>query len=79
MTFSALAGITAKACSSLTNIRNLWRGHDHPYHFDGLHTHEPEELPPIGTMHTHMHHHWLDHSHEHPHYHEQPHSPEMLS
>ena len=50
--------------------QNLWRGHDHPYHVEGTHTHRPEELPPPGTMHTHMHHHWPDHSHEHPHYHE---------
>ncbi len=48
---------------------NLWRGHDHPYHVDGTHTHLPEELPPAGVMHTHMHRHWPDHSHEHPHYH----------
>jgi cysteinyl-tRNA synthetase len=49
---------------------NLWRGHDHPYHVDGTHTHAPDELPPAGTMHTHMHRHWPDHSHEHPHYHD---------
>jgi len=48
---------------------NLWRGHDHPYHVDGTHTHLPEELPPAGIMHTHMHRHWPDHSHEHPHSH----------
>lgn len=50
--------------------QNLWRGHDHPRHVEGTHTHRPEELPPTGTMHTHMHQHWPDHSHEHPHYHE---------
>jgi cysteinyl-tRNA synthetase len=49
---------------------NLWRGHDHPHHLDGTRTHLPEELPPAGVMHTHMHRHWPDHSHEHPHYHE---------
>ena len=49
---------------------NLWRGHDHPYHVDGTHTHLPGELPPAGVMHTHTHRHWPDHSHEHPHYHE---------
>jgi GT2 family glycosyltransferase len=49
---------------------HLWRGHDHPYHVDGTHTHRPEELPPPGVMHTHTHRHWPDHSHEHPHYHE---------
>src|SRR5229473_1076581 len=48
---------------------NLWRGHDHPYHLEGSHTHSSEELPPAGTMHTHIHQHWPDHSHEHPHYH----------
>ena len=50
--------------------QNLWRGHDHPHHLEGTHTHRPEALPPAGTMHTHMHQHWPDHSHEHPHYHE---------
>jgi cysteinyl-tRNA synthetase len=49
---------------------NLWRGHDHPYHLEGTHTHAPDELPPAGTTHTHNHQHWPDHSHEHPHYHE---------
>ncbi len=48
---------------------NLWYGHDHPQHVEGTHTHTPQELPPAGTPHVHMHHHWLDHSHEHPHYH----------
>ncbi|HZR39933.1 MAG TPA: cysteine--tRNA ligase [Ktedonobacteraceae bacterium] len=50
--------------------QNLWRGHDHPYHLEGTHTHEPDELPLPGTMHTHTHQHWPDHSHEHPHYHD---------
>lgn len=49
---------------------NLWRGHDHPYHLEGTHTHTPDELPLAGTMHTHNHQHWPDHSHEHPHFHE---------
>lgn len=49
---------------------NLWFGHDHPQHVEGTHTHTPQELPPVGTPHVHMHHHWSDHSHEHPHYHE---------
>jgi cysteinyl-tRNA synthetase len=49
---------------------NLWRGHDHPYHVDGTHTHATDELPPAGTVHTHMHRHWPDHSHEHPHNHD---------
>ena len=49
---------------------HLWRGHDHPYHLDGTHTHSADELPPAGTMHTHVHQHWPDHSHEHAHYHE---------
>ncbi|HLX58690.1 MAG TPA: cysteine--tRNA ligase [Ktedonobacteraceae bacterium] len=49
---------------------NLWRGHDHPYHLDGSHTHTEEDLPPAGVRHTHNHQHWPDHSHEHPHYHE---------
>ena len=51
------------------NPNNLWRGHDHPYHLEGTHTHRPEELPPPGEKHSHMHQHWPDHSHEHPHYH----------
>ncbi len=50
--------------------QNLWRGHDHPHHLEGTHTHAPGELPLPGTMHTHTHQHWPDHSHEHPHYHE---------
>ncbi len=56
----------------VTNYRseNLWRGHDHPYHLAGTHTHAPGELPPAGTTHSHNHQHWPDHSHEHPHYHE---------
>ncbi len=49
---------------------NMWRGHDHPHHLEGTHTHAPDELPPAGAMHTHIHQHWPDHSHEHPHYHE---------
>ena len=48
----------------------MWRGHDHPCHLEGLHPHPANELPPPGTMHTHLHQHWPDHSHEHPHYHE---------
>jgi cysteinyl-tRNA synthetase len=48
---------------------NLWRGHDHPQHVEGDHTHRPEELPAAGEMHSHNHHHWQDHSHTHPHYH----------
>ena len=50
--------------------QNLWRGHDHPYHLEGTHTHAPDELPPEGAMHTHIHQHWPDHSHEHAHYHQ---------
>ncbi|GAC1350276.1 MAG: hypothetical protein NVSMB27_31240 [Ktedonobacteraceae bacterium] len=50
--------------------KNLWRGHDHPYHVEGTHTHPAKAFPPAGTMHTHDHRHWPDHSHEHPHYHE---------
>ena len=49
---------------------HLWRGHDHPYHLEGTHTHAPDELLPAGTMHSHNHQHWPDHSHEHPHYHD---------
>jgi cysteinyl-tRNA synthetase len=49
---------------------NLWRGHDHPHHVEGIRSHTPDELPPVGAMHTHMHRHWPDHSHEHVHYHE---------
>jgi cysteinyl-tRNA synthetase len=51
------------------NPHNLWRGHDHPHHLEGTHTHAPEEFPAPGTMHSHTHQHWPDHSHEHPHYH----------
>jgi cysteinyl-tRNA synthetase len=49
---------------------NLWRGHDHPYHLSGTHTHVPDELPPAGVMHIHVHQHWPDHSHEHAHFHQ---------
>jgi len=52
------------------NPEYVWRGHDHPQHVEGTHTHSAQELPPAGTPHVHMHHHWLDHSHEHAHYHE---------
>ena len=52
------------------NPQNLLRGHDHAQHLEGNHTHSADELPPVGTMHTHMHYHWPDHSHEHPHYHQ---------
>jgi cysteinyl-tRNA synthetase len=52
------------------NPQHLWRGHDHHHHLGGTHTHKPGELPPVGTMHSHIHQHWPDHSHEHPHYHE---------
>jgi cysteinyl-tRNA synthetase len=52
------------------NPQHLWRGHDHPHHLEGTHTHSAEGLPPPGTMHTHTHQHWPDHSHEHPHYHQ---------
>ncbi len=52
------------------NPQQLWRGHDHPYHLEGTHAHLEDELPPSGTMHTHVHQHWPDHSHEHPHYHD---------
>jgi glycosyltransferase involved in cell wall biosynthesis len=52
------------------NPQHLWRGHDHHHHLGGTHTHKPGELPPVGTMHSHMHQHWPDHSHEHAHYHE---------
>jgi cysteinyl-tRNA synthetase len=51
-------------------LENLWRGHDHPFHLDGTHTHSTEELPPAETMHTHVHQHWPDHSHEHAHSHQ---------
>lgn len=51
------------------NAENIWRGHDHPYHLEGTHTHTADELPLAGTMHSHTHRHWSDHSHEHPHYH----------
>ena len=53
------------------NPQHLWRGHDHEQHLEGTHTHSPDELPSVGTMHSHLHQHWPDHSHEHPHYHEQ--------
>jgi cysteinyl-tRNA synthetase len=49
---------------------DLWRGHDHPNHLAGTHTHSPDELPPVGVMHTHVHQHWPDHSHEHAHLHQ---------
>ncbi|HKV58691.1 MAG TPA: cysteine--tRNA ligase, partial [Ktedonobacteraceae bacterium] len=49
---------------------NLWRGHDHPHHLEGTHTHAREELSSGGTGHIHVHQHWPDHSHEHLHYHE---------
>lgn len=49
---------------------NLWRGHDHPHHLEGTHTHSPDVLPAAGVMHTHIHQHWPDHSHEHAHFHE---------
>ncbi len=48
---------------------NVWRGHEHPHHLEGTHPHSDEELPPVGAVHTHAHHHWLDHLHEHPHHH----------
>jgi hypothetical protein len=51
------------------NPSNAWRGHDHPYHVAGDHTHSPEELPSSGVVHAHEHRHWPDHSHAHPHYH----------
>ncbi|GAC1433752.1 MAG: hypothetical protein NVSMB54_31930 [Ktedonobacteraceae bacterium] len=47
-----------------------WRGHNHPFHLEGTHTHVPGELPASGSMHSHSHQHWPDHSHEHPHVHE---------
>ncbi len=50
--------------------QNLWRGHDHPYHLEGTHTHSPDELPPEEVLHTHIHRHWPDHSHEHAHFHQ---------
>jgi cysteinyl-tRNA synthetase len=49
---------------------DLWRGHDHPHHVEGVRPHTADELPPVGAMHSHMHQHWPDHSHEHAHYHE---------
>jgi cysteinyl-tRNA synthetase len=52
------------------NPENRWPGHDHPHHLEGTHTHPVDELPPVGTMHSHEHRHWPDHSHAHPHYHE---------
>ncbi len=51
------------------NPQNVWRGHDHAQHLEGTHMHSTDELPPDGTVHTHMHHHWPDHSHDHVHYH----------
>jgi cysteinyl-tRNA synthetase len=48
---------------------DLWRGHDHLHHIEGVRSHLPDELPPAGAMHTHVHQHWPDHSHEHAHYH----------
>jgi cysteinyl-tRNA synthetase len=50
--------------------QHLWRGHDHPYHLGGTHTHSPDEIPLEGVMHIHNHQHWPDHSHEHAHYHQ---------
>src|SRR5260221_256055 len=49
---------------------DLWRGHDHPHHVEGVRPHTADELPPVGAMHSHMHQHWPDHSHAHAHYHE---------
>ena len=46
-----------------------WFGHDHPHHLGAGHTHAPEELPPPGQPHAHIHQHWPDHAHEHLHYH----------
>jgi cysteinyl-tRNA synthetase len=47
-----------------------WYGHAHPYHLEGTHTHGPEDYPPSGQPHSHLHRHWPDHAHEHLHYHE---------
>jgi Glycosyl transferase family 2 len=49
---------------------DLWRGHDHPHHVEGVRIHTADELPLVGAVHSHMHRHWPDHSHEHAHYHE---------
>lgn len=49
--------------------QNRWFGHDHAHHLGENHTHAPGDLPPRGTMHTHVHQHWPDHAHEHAHYH----------
>ncbi|HKF36706.1 MAG TPA: cysteine--tRNA ligase, partial [Ktedonobacteraceae bacterium] len=49
---------------------DLWRGHDHAHHVEGVRSHIADELPPVGAMHSHVHRHWPDHSHEHAHYHE---------
>jgi len=61
------------------NPQHLWRGHDHHHHLEGTHTHEEDELPPFGVMHTHIHQHWPDHSHEHAHYHELRHEQHAAS
>src|SRR6266852_3176920 len=61
------------------NPQHLWRGHDHHHHLEGTHTHEVDELPPLGVMHTHIHQHWPDHSHEHAHYHELRHEQHAAS
>ena len=53
------------------NPEHFWPSHNHPLHVEGTHTHEPDELPAPGTMHSHSHQHWPDHSHEHLHAHEQ--------
>ena len=53
------------------NPEHFWPSHNHPLHVEGTHTHEPDELPTPGTMHSHSHQHWPDHSHEHLHAHEQ--------
>ncbi len=49
---------------------NLWRGHDHPHHLEGIRSHLPDELPPVEGKHIHVHQHWPDHSHVHAHYHQ---------
>jgi cysteinyl-tRNA synthetase len=49
--------------------QHLWQGHDHAHHVEGTHSHPAEELPPAGTLHSHVHRHWPDHAHEHPHAH----------
>ncbi len=53
------------------NPEHFWHGHDAPFHLEGTHTHAPDELPAVGTMHSHAHQHWPDHTHEHPHGHKQ--------